>query len=138
MNDMSKKYAVPILIMIAATVISLVWYEFETKKANALCNTGAVITDTETYVSLKESRIRYTYSYEVNGAKYSSTDDFPLSADACEIGDTVTVWYDPDSPDGAVMNKSTVLYLFAPMFLGAPLAVGVYGLLSKSEKRNSL
>ncbi len=143
MKLLQKKILVPICILLVTIVISTVWYSwFENKYQNYQSITAVV---TKYWVTYGRSKVgggrmyHWKYKYWVNGEEYFGEDKYSgNSGESNNIGDSITVWYNPVKPDESTMNTDASMNFIAPFFLAFPLMVGSYAIFSNREKKSKL
>lgn len=122
---LSSKAVQLLIIIIAASVISTVLTTIKNNEYSDWISTDAVITDWK--MSKKVKHIIY-FKYNVNGTEYTGQDSFSGNFPEEEIGDTVTVWYDPDDPLRVMrsdIKPDAGLWTYAPFFLALPISLFV-------------
>lgn len=63
------------------------------------------------------------FTYGVDGVEYSASTAYSGDETEQYVGKTVTVWYDPQTPDAASFHKPGAgLWPLVPFILGIPLA----------------
>ncbi len=122
---LSSKAVQLLIIIIAASVISTVLTTIKNNEYSDWISTDAVITDWK--MSKKVKHIIY-FKYNVNGTEHTGQDSFSGNFPEEEIGDTVTVWYDPDDPLRVMrsdIKPDAGLWTYAPFFLALPISLFV-------------
>ena len=140
MKLMQKKILVPICILLIFIVIGTVWYLLFENKYENYQPTDAVITNHwvthDGHTKAGGGRLyHWEYTYSVDGKEYSGYDRYSGDSGESDIGATVTVWYNPDSPDESTMSTNASMNFIAPLFLALPLMLGTYTFFSRQEKK---
>ena len=126
---------VQVLLLFAfASVLSVLLNFAKTKEYSRWISTYAIITDWKTGYNI--NHILY-FKYSVDGKEYNGYDSFKGNFPQSEIGDTVTVWYDPDDVTRVMISDTrpdAVLWSCSPFILSVPIALYI---MSDGSKRNS-
>ncbi len=123
-----------LLLFAFASVISLSLNFVKTKEYSRWISAYAIITDWKTGYNV--NHILY-FKYSVDGKDYNGHDSFKGNFPQNEIGDTVTVWYDPDDVTRVMISDTrpdAVLWSCSPFILSVPIALYI---ISDGSKRNS-
>ncbi len=141
MKRFPKKILVPICILIVAIMIGAVWY-FSLKRqyqnyqpATATVTKFWVTHSSRTKAGSRSAYYHWQYQYSVNGAMYLGEDMYAGNSGKSNVGDTVTVWYDPNNPGNSTMNTNVSLNFVGPLFLAVPLMLGAYRFFLIQEKK---
>ena len=132
----SKKAVKLIILIIVAAALSISLKIIKTQEYSDWLPTYAVITDWKKSMS-KNPGYNLYFEYNVNGTQYSGRDSFSGSAPHDKVGDTVTVWYDPDDITRVIRSDTKPdagLWTYAPFILAAPICIYI---ISGGNKRNS-
>lgn len=122
---LSNKAVQLLIIIIAASVLSTALTFVKNNEYSDWLSTDAVITDWKT---LKNVRHISYFKYDVNGTEYIGQASFRGNFPEEELGDTVTVWYDPDDPLRVMrsdIKPDAGLWTYAPFFLALPISLFV-------------
>ena len=131
---LSNKAVQLFLLLLVAAALSIFFNIVMTKEYSNFVCTDAVITDWR--MSKDVHHILY-FKYSVDGVEYNGQDSFSGNYPENEIGDTVTVWYDPDNAASAMISgkkPDAGLWPYAPFILAFPVAVYI---MTGAEKRKS-
>lgn len=123
-----------LLLFAFASVLSVLLNFIKTKEYNRWISTYAIITDWKTGYNV--NHILY-FKYSVDGKEYNGYDSFKGNFPQSKIGDTVTVWYDPDNVTRVMISDTrpdAVLWSCSPFILSIPIALYI---VSDGSKRNS-
>lgn len=121
----SNKAVQFLIIIIVAVVLSTLLTAIKNNEYSDWIPADAVITDWKTSRNVKH--IIY-FKYDVNGTEYNGQDSFRGNFPEEDIGDIVTVWYDPDNPLRVMrsdMKPDAGLWTFAPFFFVLPISLFV-------------
>lgn len=122
---LSYKAVQLVVVLIIKVILSVILTAVKDKEYSNWVSTEAVITDWKT--GWHVSHIIY-FEYEVGGTKYRGQDSFKGNFPNEDVGDVVTVWYDPD--DASRVMRSDIkpdagLWTYAPFFLAFPISIFV-------------
>lgn len=130
MKNLKKAFMLwtPVIIIVIALICSVCIYYVRNERYKDWVSVSGVITNVEQYVSSNRTRHNIYYSYNVNGAEYTGEESFMGNNNGHYSGEICDIWYDPDNiTDSRFEKPGPGLNIFAPFFLGIPLAVGMYG-----------
>ena len=68
------------------------------------------------------------YGYEAHGREYTGQDSFRGNFPKADIGDIITVWYDPDDASRVMISDlkpDAGIWTYAPFFFAVPIALFV-------------
>lgn len=133
-KNFSLKPVQLLLLFAFASVLSVLLNFVKTKEYSRWISTYAIITDWKTGYNV--NHILY-FKYSVDGKEYNGYDSFKGNFPQSEIGDTVTVWYDPDNVTRVMISDTrpdAVLWSCSPFILSIPIALYI---ISDGSKRNS-
>ncbi len=144
MKEKRKGYLAPLVVLIIAALLSLFFYIYRTERFRDWQSTVGIITDYK--VTKSHSRRGGTttthsfhYTYTVDNVTYTGTDSFGGVSKEYHIGDDTEVWYDPQNHADSAMGKpGPELYVYAPLFLAAPLALAACtsSILSRNKRND--
>lgn len=127
-NNLLKRLAAPLIILIIAGICSVGIYFFRTEQYKDWVPTDGVVVQIERFTGGRRSSSshRIYFSYTVNGVDYVGSSLYSGYDTDVREGDVSEVWYDPDDPQMSSYNKPTPgLDPYGPFFLGIPLALSV-------------
>lgn len=115
-----KRIIVPICILFLSVAVTAAFHYIGVKKYESYVSTNATVTNWEIFRSRTFSSRYYYYDYSVDGEPYSGYYSFRndpyqvyyVKPPLYHVGDTITVWYNPDNPSESTMSKSVILPLF--------------------------
>ncbi len=122
-----------ILVLIAA-VLSVILTVIKTNEYSDWVRTDAVITDWKTAKDV--NHILY-FRYVVNGMEHNGRDIFSGNLPKSDIGNTVTVWYDPDDVSRVMISDTKPdagLWTYSPFILAFPISLYI---MSGGSRRRS-
>ena len=125
-NNLLKRLAAPLIILIIAGICSVGIYFFRTEQYKDWVPTGGVVVQIERFTGGRRSSSshRIYFSYTVNGVDYVGNSLYSGYDTDVREGDLSEVWYDPDDPQMSSYNKPTPgLDPYGSFFLGIPLAL---------------
>ena len=124
MKKIFQKKTVQLLVLaVAAVILSVFLNIVMTKKYSDWVPADAVITG---WKSAKGVRHILYFEYNVDGTFYNGQDSFRGNFPKEKVGDTVTVWYDPDNVTRVMIEDTKPdagLWTYAPFFFAVPTAV---------------
>ena len=142
MKRLSKKYIVPLCILIITAISAAVFYFAGIREYKDWRLTEGIVTDFQVVRGIRRigqnRNYRYSYTYTVEGENYSGYDTFSSGTSEDKTGDKIEVWYDPKEPSKSAMSISSELNLYVPFFITVPLMLISYSFFSLSEKKSRL
>ena len=129
----SNKIVQLVILIVIATALSIFLSIVKTKEYSDWISTDAVITD---WRSAKGVRHILYFRYYVDDVEYYGQDSFRGNFPQNEIGDTVTVWYDPDNASRVTISDTKPdagLWIYAPFIFAVPISLYIIG---GGNKRN--
>ena len=132
-----KRFLMPLVVLIMASMLSVVQYYAVTETYKDWKNTTAVITDIQITDRRRHAGkwIHYYWNYNIDGVTYSGHDFFAYSEQKYMIGDEKEIWYNPaDHSESQFSKPSAKLEVYIPFFIALPISLGVYSIQAKREK----
>lgn len=112
------------IVVLFVGVIFVICYPYN-KRKNARCTaqTQGMLLDVQRRFNSKGSlKSAHVYSYQVDGVDYQlKTLDY--SPEVHAIGDSCTIWYNPDKPQDAQAYRGSDEYLKTLLIIGIALIV---------------
>ena len=122
---LSYKIVQFLIIVAIASVLSAVLNNVKTNEYKDWVSTDAVITNWKKTKGVKH--ILY-FKYDVDGNEYHGQEAFNGNFPENDIGDTVTVWYDPDAVSRAMISDikpDAGLWPYVPFIFAIPISLFV-------------
>lgn len=124
-KNFSKKTVRLLVLLAVAAALSVLLNIVKTKEYSNWVSTTAVITNWQTSLSKNVGHTLY-FKYKVGETEYSGQDSFSGNFPQEQIGDTVTVWYDPEEVTRVTrsdLKPDAGIWPFAPFFFAVPLSL---------------
>ena len=124
---LSYKIVQFLIIVAIASVLSAVLNNVKTNEYKDWVSTDAVITNWKTANRKRAKHILY-FKYDVDGNEYHGQEVFSGNFPENDIGDTVTVWYDPDAVSRAMISDikpDAGLWPYVPFIFAIPISLFV-------------
>lgn len=140
----TKKFLMPLLVLVIAAVISAVLYFVRIEIHKDWQTTTGTITNIEVKHRSNRGlggggwRIHYYWTYTVDGVEYSGYDNFGYrkNSNNKSIGDQKEIWYNPDNHSKSSFYKpGPDLYPYAPFIFAIPIMLAVYHVQAKKENK---
>ena len=141
----SKKFLLPLLVLLVAAVISAVLYFVRIEIHKDWQTTIGTITNVEIKHRRKFGKvggggwhIHYYWIYTVDGVEYSGYDYFGYrkNSNNKSIGDQKEIWYNPDNhSESSFYKPGPDLYPYAPFIFAIPIMLAVYHTQAKKENK---
>lgn len=123
---LSNKIAQLLIIVVIASVLSVVLNIVKTNEYKDWVSSDAVITNWET--TKKDVKHIIYFKYYVDGNEYNGQDVFKGNYPENGVGDTVTVWYDPDNVSQVMRSDkkpNAGLWTYVPFIFAIPISIFV-------------